>query len=544
MSGFSIDQVLAFVLVLGPLVTVHELGHFLAARACGVRVLKFSIGFGPAIGIGRYRLRWVRNGTEFVIAWIPLGGFVKMLGEYPGEERSPETLADPAHALTAQSLWKKLTIVLAGPLTNLALPVLVFVAALWIGLQRPAAVVGMVEAGSPAAEKGIQPGDRVLSVNGAPVEYWDDLEDAVRTQPGAAVSLELERGGQRLHEGLVARERAGIDLLGGNTAVGWIGLQHERQQALLGVPDAKSPAAQAGLRSGDRVTAVNGVAVADWTAFAAAVAAAPSGELTLRVAQDGAGTPAEREVQVPALGSVDALGVIPAVVLITEVASDTPAAKAGLAAGDLIVAVDGEPVGSFRSFNERVRASQGRTLAIQLVRGGETRSLRVAPVQVETEVAPGVKEERYRIGVVLKDATVLGAVAVERVRNPLVALPRAFSRTVSMVSLTLEGLRRLVTGQISHKSLGGPIEIARQAHVAFELGWAAFISMLVFLSVNLGVLNLLPIPILDGGQAVMFSLEAALRDRFTIRAREIAQTFGLLVLATLMGFAFWNDLTK
>src|SRR5262245_37882948 len=108
MSGFSIDQVLAFVLVLGPLVTVHELGHFLAARACGVRVLKFSIGFGPTIGIGRYRLRWVRNGTEFVIAWIPLGGFVKMLGEYPGEERSPETLADPTHALTAQSLWKKL----------------------------------------------------------------------------------------------------------------------------------------------------------------------------------------------------------------------------------------------------------------------------------------------------------------------------------------------------------------------------------------------------------------------------------------------------
>ncbi len=544
MSGFSFDQVLAFVLVLGPLVTVHELGHFVAARACGVRVLKFSIGFGPAIGLGRYRLRWVRGGTEFVIAWIPLGGFVKMLGEYPGEERSPEVLADRARSLSVQTLWKKLTIVLAGPVTNLALPILVFLVALWIGLERPAPVVGMVEAGSPAAEQGIRAGDRVLAVNGSAIEYWDDLDDAIRTQPGAAVSLDLERGGQRLHEELVARERAGIDLLGGNRAVGWIGLQHERQQALLGIPDAKSPAAVAGLRSGDRVVSVDGAEVKDWTAFAAAVAKAKTGTLALRVAQEVAGKATEREVRVPALGSVEALGAIPAVVLITEVASDTPAARAGLAAGDLIVAVDGEPVGSFRSFNERVRASQGRALAIQVVRSGAARSLSVAPVQVETEVAPGVKEERYRIGVVLEDATVPGAVAVERVRNPLVALPRALSRTASIVSLTVEGIKRLVTGEISHKSLGGPIEIARQAHVAFELGWAAFISMLVFLSVNLGVLNLLPIPILDGGQAVMFTLEAVLRDRFTMRAREIAQTFGLLLLATLMGFAFWNDLTK
>ena len=145
------DYLFAFVVLLSVLIFVHELGHFAVAKACGVRVLKFSLGFGPPIGFGRFRLRWVRGHTEYVVAWIPLGGFVKMLGENPDEQDAPEALASPEETLGAKPLWQKLAIVFAGPVMNLILPVLIFVGMQAVGLQRADAIVGFVEAGSPAA---------------------------------------------------------------------------------------------------------------------------------------------------------------------------------------------------------------------------------------------------------------------------------------------------------------------------------------------------------------------------------------------------------
>ena len=537
------DKLIPFAIMLGVLVTAHELGHFSAAKACGVRVLKFSIGFGNPLGFGRFRLRWQRKGTQYVIAWIPLGGFVKMLGENPGEEDSPEARADRAHSLPAQPLWKKLAIVLAGPVVNLVLPVLVFVGALWVGMERPAAVIGSVERSSPAEAAGLHPGDRVVALNGERVRFWSDVEIAVRDQPGARLRFSLERRGQRLERELVTEKRPGIDVLGGAGEVGWLGVQHERQLALLGVPSNESAAARAGLQSGDKVLAVDGSPVADWSEFANAYAGKSSGEVVLRITRGDGDAAAERVVRLPALASTDALGVIAAAVRIQQVDADTPAAKAGLAAGDLLLAVDGHPIGSFQTFYETVRASGGRALRVQYARDGETRTVSVTPVLMKAQPQEG-EERVYRVGIGTAPALEGGVYETERIRNPLVAIPRAVGMTVEVTGAFLHGLRQIVSGDISRKAIGGPIEIARQSKLAWDLGWAYFLQLLVLISINLGILNLLPIPVLDGGQALMFTLEAMLRERLTMRAREIAQTVGFGVLLSLMGLAFYNDITK
>jgi regulator of sigma E protease len=539
----SFEFVFAMVLMLGVVVTVHELGHFWAAKACGVRVLKFSVGFGNPIGFGRYRMRWLKNGTEYVLAWFPLGGFVKMLGEATDDEANElRTATPPPDSLAAQPLWKKLVIFVAGPAMNLVLPVVVVAASLFVGLERRDTTVGTVEEGSPAAEAGIQPGDRVLALDGEPLAFWDDLERAVRERPGATLALALARGDERFERSLAVRERDGVDMLGKKSDIGWLGLQHHRQNATLGILSLDSPAARAGLRSGDRVVAVAGAPVEDWSGLAQAYAAAPAGEVTLRVARGEGEASREEALVVPALGELRALGVIPAVVLVDAVSPDMPAAEAGIRQGDLLVAVDDTPVGSFATFRETVLASDGRPLRVTIARGGETLVVTLAPRLGKP--TPEDVQEQYLIGIAAVNAILPGDTATDRVRNPIVSVPRAVGVTVETTGAFLEGLRRIVSGDIPRSSIGGPIEIARQSHLALQRGWESFISLLVIISINLGVLNLLPIPILDGGQALLATIEATRRGPLPLRAREWMQQVGLFLLVGLMGFAFWNDVSK
>ena len=545
MSGIvtGVEFVFALVLMLGVVVTVHELGHFVAAKACGVRVLKFSIGFGNPVGFGRFRLRWLRGGTEYVIAWFPLGGFVKMLGEANDDEaNSQRSATPPPDSLAAQPLWRKLVIVLAGPVMNLILPVVVVTGSLWVGIERRDPTVGTVEPGSPAAEAGIRPGDRVLALDGEPIPFWDDLERAVRERPGATLALSLARGDERFERTLAIEKKPGLDLLGQKDDVGWLGLQHHRQSATLGILSLDSPAARAGLHSGDRVVAVARAPVADWTAFAAAYAAAAPGSVSLRVSRGGEENAQEQDVTVPALGDLAKLGAIPAVVLVAAVSADMPAAEAGIEPGDLLVALDGAPVGSFGTFRESVLASEGKPLDVTVARDGETRVLRLAPRL--GKAAPEDPQEQYLIGISAVNAILPGGSLIDRVRNPLRAVPRAITATVETTGAFLAGFAKIVSGDISRRSIGGPIEIARQSHLALQRGWESFVSLLVIISINLGILNLLPIPILDGGQALLFTLEALRRGPLPLRAREWMQQVGLFLLVGLMGFAFWNDVSR
>jgi regulator of sigma E protease len=579
----ALSFVFAFVLMLGVLIFVHELGHFLVAKLFDVKVLKFSLGFGPAIGVGRWRLAFRRGETEYVVAWFPLGGFVKMLGENPDEEaerlaraeaaargedvarpddpegqalramHDPIDPADVPRAFHNKPVWQRLLILFAGPGMNLLLPVLIFWLVLATGMPRPEPVIGTVEPASPAARADLRVGDRILAVAGEPVRWWDDVEDLLRERPQQRVPIRFERAGAPLDAALELEERSGTDLAGAPAKVGFAGLGHARLAAVIGIPDANAPAARSELRSGDRVLAVNGEEVADWEALASAYAAAGAqGTAVLRVeraeADAGADGEARRSselvIEVPATGSVGALGIVPATVLVAAVTPDSPADRAGLRSGDLIVAVDGGPIGSFASFSELVRGSGGRALDLVYARAGERHEVRVQPQLLEADTGLGIPEERYLIGITAHAASIPGAVGEDREANPLVAIPRAVEMTGELTKSFLAGLSRLATGEVSRKQLAGPIGIAEIAHNAFERGWHAYLTTLVLISINLAILNLLPIPVLDGGQALLISIEGIMRSPLSLRTREIVQSIGITVLMMLMGLAFWNDLSR
>jgi regulator of sigma E protease len=540
-----IQYALAFVVLLSVLIFVHELGHFLVAKACGVRVLKFCLGFGSPVRIGRFRLAWKRGHTEYAIAWFPLGGFVKMLGENPDEEEDPETRAHPDETLGSKPLWQKLAIVFAGPAMNLLLPVVVFMGTLFVGMPRPEAGIGGIEAGSPAVRAGVEPGDRVVAIGGQEISWWGDVDDASRERPGGELAVEIERAGERRSLVLSLDQRNGLDDFGTAETVGWSGLGHARPKAMLGVPDGDSPAHAAGLRSGDRIGAVDGDPIEDWNALARRYAAAPAGSrLELSVERGAEEAPERLRVEVPVLGSIGALGVLPANVLVSGVSPDSAAERAGILAGDLVISVDGAPVTSFLSFAETVRSSGGQALDIAYARDGEARRVVIQPELRTIEIGPGLEDSRYLVGITAAAATLPGAFAIDRERNPLRALPRAVEMTVSITGTFLRGLGKIVTGEVSRNQIAGPIGIATIAGGSWERGWENYLMTMVLISINLGILNLLPIPVLDGGQALLFLVEGVKRSPISLRTRLAVQQIGLTVLALLMGMAFWNDISR
>jgi regulator of sigma E protease len=384
-------------------------------------------------------------------------------------------------------------------------------------------------------------------VDGAPVQWWGEFEEQIRRHPGEVLQLTLDRAGALATADLSVDERSGFDEFGVVVPTGWAGIGHSRRRALLGIPDAGSLAHRAGLRSGDVVTAVAGREVEDWREFAAAFASAgETGDVSVEVRRSRGEDSEEIQLTLPARGAIAALGVVPASVLIEKdgVESGSPAAESGFQPGDLILAADGEPLGSFASFAEKVRTGGGAPLSLVFAREGRVHEATVTPELIPTDLGLGIEEPRYRIGIRGAESLVVGELALDRERNPLVSIPRSVTMTVSMTRTFLRGFGKIITGEVSSKSLAGPIGIAEIAGTAFERGWETYLSIMVVISINLGIINLLPIPILDGGHALLFIVEGVKRSPLSLRTREIVQQIGLTVLVMLMGLAFWNDISR
>jgi regulator of sigma E protease len=536
----------AVVVLLGGLIFVHELGHFLVAKALGVKVLRFSIGFGPRL------LGFTKGDTEYRLAVLPLGGYVKMAGEDPTQEVAPE---DRGRGFLEQAPWKRLAIAFAGPGMNLVFPFVIYCA---IGLAQngetvAGPVVGTVAPGSPAAAAGLQPGDRIrtVMVPGAPpaeVRFFSDLRDLVSPHPGQPLTFAVERGGQRLPLTIVPASEDDSNPVEKRTR-GIIGVTPMFAAALA----APAPGVASPLQALDLVTRVAGREVRNAGDLEAALAQAGCAPVAMEVRR-GAGKdrPAATLAEVPTCAPGGGPAVLPAdptvSAYLARVDPGSPAAAAGLKRGDQLVAINGHPVRSYRDVNAQGREfAAGAPMQLTL---GDGRTVTFTP-ESEAFKDELTREARTRsaLGFHLEDRVGidLSGLLVEAVplRRSLAEIARLSSAQLwEVVRLTVLGIAKIVTGDISFKTVGGPIMLFSIAAEAAEAGLGTFLFQMALISVNLGLMNLLPIPVLDGGHLVTAALEGITRRRLSLRVREVANWVGLLLLLTLMVFVFGNDIMR
>jgi regulator of sigma E protease len=424
--------ILSFLFVLGVLVFVHELGHFLAARRVGVRVLTFSLGFGPKI------LKFTRGDTEYCVSVIPLGGYVKMAGENPDDPRSGQ----PDEFLS-KTKWQRFQILIMGPVMNIVLAVVVLAIVLGQGAhvaayRDEAPVVGVVVRDSPAERAGLMVGDRILAVGQNPVETWQDLLMRVATKANRDIELSVMRAGQTI------------------------------------------------------TTSVR-----------------PSAEGRFEI-----GT----------------LGVLPDThPIVASVIAGGPAEKAGLMAKDVILAIDGEPMVFRTQLITAISSHGGRNVELTVQRGEQTLHIRATPVQ---------RGARGMMDMYLTD----------RVKSftpgPLEAVKLSIEENIESSGLIFTTLTGLFTGETSVRQLQGPVGIAQLSGESAAEGWVALFSLMAMLSINLGILNLMPIPVLDGGHILILMLEGIARRDFSMRVKEKMLLAGFVLLMMLMVTVIYNDLTR
>ena len=426
------NTILAFAFVLGVLVFVHELGHFMMARWHGVRVLVFSLGFGPML------LKVRRGDTEYALSAIPLGGYVKMAGENPDDPRTGQS-----DEFLSKTKWQRFQILIMGPVMNLLLAVILMSIVLMQGAELPAyldepVIVGKVEAGSVAERAGIRPGDRIVRVSGEDIPSWDKFGMAIGTKADRDVQLTIVRDGR--DEQMIVR-----------------------------------PLAQGRWEVGD-------------------------------------------------------IGVLPDVYPhVSGVVTGGPAERAGMKPGDVLLAINNQRVVFSGDVVDLISANPGAPIEVRVRRDSQELPLTVTPT-VEGKVG--------RIGITIGNQT------RTFMPGPLESIGLSIERNVEFSGLILKTLGGLITGDTSLRQLMGPVGIAQLSGESAQAGWVALFALMASISLNLGLLNLMPVPVLDGGHILIMGLEAIARRDFSLQVKEKMFLAGFVLLMALMVTVIYNDLTR
>ena len=520
---FSLSQKLfllagPFVILLGLLIFIHELGHFLAARIFGVEVKVFSLGFGPKV------LKYKKGATLYCLSLLPLGGYVKMFGDNPLESLSE---SEKSKAFLYKKTYQKWLIAFAGPFFNLLFTLLAFFGLALSGISSLPAQLGDVYKGSPAYQAGFRSGDRIFSINDKEITYFEDLQRLLEESLGKRLSFTVkeEAGSFKKINSVVKKIQKPRFLEKSHNGIE--GLSPLSQGLKLGVR-ADSLAYEKGLRSFDTLLEVNGKALRYWRELeplSFKEIKVQRGETALLIRLDEA-------------VSLELLGLEPSFLYIEKVGPDTPAEQAGLRKGDRLISFEGQALKSWEQVLKIVESSKGESLKLSYQRGDE---IKIAEIKAKKIFVEGNIKERYMLGIVSGGLSV-SAPEILRKRNFSESLVYSSIETWRWLSLTVRGFYHLISGEISIRTMGGPIAIGRLAHSSFSQGLSYFLVIMALISINLFFLNLLPIPALDGGHLLFFSLEALLRRPLSVKKLLIAQNVGLAALLCFMGFAFVNDI--
>ncbi|EYF02153.1 RIP metalloprotease RseP [Chondromyces apiculatus] len=542
-------DLLYFALLCSVLIFVHELGHFVCAKLFGVKVLTFSIGFGPKV------LRLRGRETEYCVGLLPLGGFVKMLEENRQEPVLPE---DRRRTFEAQALWKRVIIVLAGPAMNVLFPVLLYFA-VFIGETRfVPPTVGSVLPAHPAEGK-LRPGDRILEVDGERITTFAELQRMVARSPGQELKLKVFRDREHVDVTVIPEEKVVQKPLEIVERIGELGIRPSRPAAVIGISRLDSPAFRAGLRTFDLVTEVSGRPIKTWSDLEQAlmdnrgatvpvtylrpvpVTRALGGLADLAVYESGVAA------LTPETGAADLqsrTGIEHADLYVAEVPEGSPEWKADLRVGDRVVEVDGVEVTAWSTFTERLFAAPDKPHVITWLRAGQRKSGTIELRREEYLDEYGQYRPRFFLRAanwspMVPEPYVEGGPAAIRL-----ALESALDETYDVIRFIMIGIVRIVEGKVSISTLGGPITVYDVVGEEGAKGVSYFVWAMAVISINLGLINLLPIPVLDGGHLLFFTFEAVLRRPLPLRVREIASLAGLVVLVGLMGIAFKNDVER
>jgi regulator of sigma E protease len=541
-------DLLYFAILCSVLIFVHELGHFVWAKIFGVKVLTFSIGFGPKV----VRLRG--RETEYCIGLLPLGGFVKMLEENRQEPVLPE---DRARTFESQALWKRVVIILAGPAMNVLFPVLLYFAVFVGDARSVPPAIGQVLPGHPAEGK-LMPGDRVLEVDGERISTYAELHRFIAQSPNKELKLKVFRDKKHIEVIVIPEEKVIRKPFEIVDKIGEIGIKPSRPAAVVGISRPDSPAYRAGLRTFDLVTEVRGRPVKTFADLEdvlrdnrgetvpvtylrpVSVPRALGGLADLAVYESGVAA------LTPEVGSADLTsrtGIEEADLYVADVPAGSAEWNADLRPGDRIVELDHVEVTAWSVLIERLFAEPDRPHVITWLRSGQRKS---GTIELRREDwIDEYGEHRPRFFVRASNwAPVVPEPYVEDPSTFRFAIRSALDETYDVVRFIMVGIFRIIEGKVSISTLGGPITVYDVVGEEGSKGVSYFVWAMAVISINLGLINLLPIPVLDGGHLLFFALEAISRKPLPLRVREIASLMGLLVLFALMGVAFKNDVER
>ena len=550
-AGFTL---LSFALVISVVVFFHELGHLLVGKAVGVKAVRFSIGFGPRL------ISVTRGETEYRVSLLPLGGYVKFAGDNPYEELAPE---DRGRGFLEQPPWKKGLIAFAGPAANFVLAIALYFVVFAAPHQELAAQVGYVKPQSPAAVAGLRYADRVTAIDGQAIQGWSDLQEGIRAHAGQPLQLRILRDGRALDLRIVPavhEEQSPIETV----RHGRIGISAVPRMAEVTVVSPDSPAGRAGVQTFDKVVKLDGQPIANYEQLAQLLAArADAVKLEVQrpaeVPASAPGSPAAPpahaaspahaappassvQFDVAAPARTGDYGLEPSDLTLFTVQPGSAAEEAGLKRGDRVLSVNGTPAISWGDeVDAALKAAGTQKMALQVRRDGKPLDVAVTQHLRKERDETGVQVEVPDLGA-LPDLNSFVEGEYIRVQYTLPdAFRRAILNTGGFVRAQALGISRLITGRISSRAIGGPLMIADVARKAAESGWRDLIVTMAAISVVLGIMNLLPVPVLDGFHVLSAIIEAIRRRPLSLRFREVANVVGIALLLTLMLYAFRND---